>query len=246
MVRRGDEWKLVLREDQVEDILGAADAGEPEGAPRADSPERTGGLGEDSAEETSGPEGPASGGEDVYDCSDFAYQEEAQAELEYDPSDPSGLDGDSDGVACEALPGLDDAIGGAGDEPSDEPPAEDAPAGDQYDCSDFAAQEEAQAELAADPSDPSGLDADSDGAACEELDPRPDEPDGAGGEPGPQYPPETTTGDEPQYDEPEPEPAPAPSGDVDCGDLGPGEAEQYLLPGDPYNLDADGDGEPCE
>ena len=39
------------------------------------------------------------------DCADFATQPEAQAVLEQDPSDPNGLDGDGDGVACESLPG---------------------------------------------------------------------------------------------------------------------------------------------
>ena len=34
------------------------------------------------------------------DCSDYASQLEAQAVLDGDPSDPNGLDGDGDGVAC--------------------------------------------------------------------------------------------------------------------------------------------------
>lgn len=38
-----------------------------------------------------------------YDCADFATQEEAQAEYDKDPSDPHGLDADSDGIACETL-----------------------------------------------------------------------------------------------------------------------------------------------
>jgi hypothetical protein len=39
------------------------------------------------------------------DCNDFQFQEDAQAELERDPSDPHGLDGnDNDGIACESLP----------------------------------------------------------------------------------------------------------------------------------------------
>ena len=38
---------------------------------------------------------------DPYDCSDFDSQEVAQQVLEDDPSDPSGLDEDGDGVACE-------------------------------------------------------------------------------------------------------------------------------------------------
>jgi len=37
-------------------------------------------------------------------CSSFATQEEAQAVLNSDPSDPNGLDGDNDGSACEELP----------------------------------------------------------------------------------------------------------------------------------------------
>lgn len=38
-------------------------------------------------------------------CSDFKYQEDAQAVYDQDPSDPNGLDGDdNDGKACESLP----------------------------------------------------------------------------------------------------------------------------------------------
>lgn len=38
------------------------------------------------------------------DCSDFAYQEDAQAVLDATPGDPNGLDRDKDGIACETLP----------------------------------------------------------------------------------------------------------------------------------------------
>jgi hypothetical protein len=38
------------------------------------------------------------------DCKDFSTQEEAQAVLDADSSDPNGLDGDNDGKACESLP----------------------------------------------------------------------------------------------------------------------------------------------
>lgn len=38
------------------------------------------------------------------DCEDFATQEEAQAVLDDDPSDPHRLDGDNDGHACESRP----------------------------------------------------------------------------------------------------------------------------------------------
>lgn len=41
---------------------------------------------------------------DDVDCSDFDTQEEAQAVLDADPTDPYGLDRDGDGLACETLP----------------------------------------------------------------------------------------------------------------------------------------------
>jgi hypothetical protein len=47
-------------------------------------------------------------------CSDFDTQQEAQDELESDPSDPNNLDDDSDGTACETLPdGSGDSTGGS-------------------------------------------------------------------------------------------------------------------------------------
>jgi hypothetical protein len=44
---------------------------------------------------------PALAQADQYDCASFGSQESAQAELERDPSDPSNLDPDDDGQACE-------------------------------------------------------------------------------------------------------------------------------------------------
>jgi Excalibur calcium-binding domain len=38
------------------------------------------------------------------DCSDFRFQEDAQAVLDRNPSDPNHLDRDKDGIACENLP----------------------------------------------------------------------------------------------------------------------------------------------
>lgn len=38
-----------------------------------------------------------------YDCSDFSTQQEAQAVLDTDPTDPHKLDGNKDGAACESL-----------------------------------------------------------------------------------------------------------------------------------------------
>src|SRR5215218_5141665 len=75
------------------------------------------------------------------DCADFDTQQEAQAELNQDPSDPNGLDADDDGIACEEL--SDDEGGGGG-----------GPGERDLDCADFASQEEAQAELERDPTDP--------------------------------------------------------------------------------------------
>ena len=51
----------------------------------------------------SGPSDARRGGD--LDCSDISMQEEAQAVLDRDPSDPNRLDGDvQDGLACESLP----------------------------------------------------------------------------------------------------------------------------------------------
>ncbi len=102
-----------------------------------------------------------------------AAQAEAQAILDADPSDPNGLDADGDGVACEfeasstGEVSFEDGTGLVTDYAS--------PAPQQYgqtsdlDCADFGSREEAQAALDADPADPSDLDADGDGIACEEL-----------------------------------------------------------------------------
>jgi hypothetical protein len=95
------------------------------------------------------------------DCADFATQQEAQAVLDANPSDPNYLDGEGDGMACESLPSA-----SASAPPPPEP--ESVPTGD-LDCADFATQEEAQAVLDADPSDPNYLDGEGDGIACESL-----------------------------------------------------------------------------
>ncbi|NCO10430.1 excalibur calcium-binding domain-containing protein [Candidatus Saccharibacteria bacterium] len=48
--------------------------------------------------------GPAGAYGNYYNCDDFSTQEEAQEVYEDDYSDPHYLDGDDDGIACEALP----------------------------------------------------------------------------------------------------------------------------------------------
>ena len=93
--------------------------------------------------------------EDVFDCADFATQTGAQALLE--PKDPSKLDEDGDGKACEA---------------ESEGKAEDgtklaAKTGGDLDCIDFPSQKAAQAKLKAKPSDTNRLDLDNDGVACQ-------------------------------------------------------------------------------
>jgi hypothetical protein len=69
-------------------------------------------------EELADPTTPAFAQTDQYDCASFGSQESAQAELDRDPSDPSNLDPDDDGTACEDY---DYGVGTT------------SPAGDQYD-----------------------------------------------------------------------------------------------------------------
>jgi hypothetical protein len=52
-------------------------------------------------EEITAPLTPAQAQTDQYDCASFGSQGSAQAELERNPSDPSNLDSDDDGLACE-------------------------------------------------------------------------------------------------------------------------------------------------
>jgi micrococcal nuclease len=76
------------------------------------------------------------------------------------------------------LADLDNGIGGGEEcvkeeptqeEPTQEEPAPQIPSSSSLSCSDFATQEEAQAVLNADPSDPNRLDRDNDGIVCESL-----------------------------------------------------------------------------
>jgi Excalibur calcium-binding domain len=143
---------------------------------------------------------------DLYDCSDFDTQEEAQAQLL--PGDPYGLDGDNDGMACDTLPSGGTTSGGS--------PIGGGGGGGDLDCADFANQEDAQAVLERDPSDPNGLDADNDGIACEEL---------AGGGGG---------GGDGELD------------CADFATQQEAQAELDRDPSDPNNLDADADGVACE
>ncbi len=90
---------------------------------------------------------PLPGGDTGDSCASFTYQEDAQAALDSDPTDPAGLDADGDGFACDSLPKRNPGV----------------------DCSDFDFQQEAQSVYNADTSDPFNLDSDDDGIACENL-----------------------------------------------------------------------------
>ncbi|MER5450245.1 excalibur calcium-binding domain-containing protein [Streptomyces sp. NPDC002764] len=53
---------------------------------------------------TVGPAAAVAHAQNDLNCSDFAFQEDAQAVFNSDPSDPNRLDADNDGIACEDLP----------------------------------------------------------------------------------------------------------------------------------------------
>lgn len=124
------------------------------------------------------PAGYVTPGQDIYDCSTFQSQSQAQRVLRYDPSDPNRLDSEDgfvDGIACttftySAYPndrdftivtGTSTTPGGTFD------PNRYLGQGDRYGCLDFASHANAQAVLRADPSDPNRLDTNPrDGLAC--------------------------------------------------------------------------------
>ncbi len=55
-------------------------------------------------EQVVNPSTPALAQTDQYDCASFGSQESAQTELDRDPSDPSNLDPDGNGQACDDYP----------------------------------------------------------------------------------------------------------------------------------------------
>ena len=201
--------------------------------------------------DASTPSNPSANGD--LDCSDFASQTEAQEVLDDDPSDPNGLDADSDREACETqflessqksapapTPNPDPTL-------NSDPPAVPAPSGPStsgdLNCSDFGSQEEAQTALGADPSDPNGLDADSDGEACESLP----------SQTTPQPEPEPTPGPMPESTPPLPEPEQSPADPpaagggerLTCADFSTEDEASAVIPSNPQ-LDRDGDGRACE
>jgi len=129
-------------------------------------------------------------------CGSYQYQEDAQAALQ--AGGHGNLDGDHDGIACEALPhrgtapttpvtpkpvaqpvdtqhtgtqrGTTSHSGTATRGTSSSPARTTRPAINDLDCGDFTGRAQAQAVLDRDHSDPNRLDADHDGAACESYD----------------------------------------------------------------------------
>lgn len=101
-------------------------------------------------------------GEDL-DCMDFLFQEAAQAHLKANPSDPYGLDPESNGIACDIRPA--DYENSATDLTLVSEARSDA----DLDCEDFEYQQEAQMVLFRNASDPNSLDEDGNGYACEDI-----------------------------------------------------------------------------
>ena len=102
MVEVDGEWKLVMRDDLVSDIIAVIG---PDATPEKKAPEpekRT----PETTEQTEATERTEATRSAVpvrdYDCEDFETQEEAQLYLA--PGDPYGLDEDGNGLACETLP----------------------------------------------------------------------------------------------------------------------------------------------
>ncbi len=185
-----------------------------------------------------------------YDCDDFSTWQEAQAlfTAEGGPGDdPHGLDRDSDGVACQSLPGSPASAMAASDSPPASPniPAVPGskstvgpevlfdlpfdPYGPDRNCEDFATWWDAQNFYLATGGtgeDPHKLDHNADGTACETLPGAPQE---------------------------EPEPPPEPEFvDRNCVDFATWrEAQDFFLGqggpnDDPHRLDRNGDGLACE
>ncbi|MGH2615658.1 MAG: hypothetical protein ACRDJC_10500 [Thermomicrobiales bacterium] len=203
------------------------------------------------------------------DCEDFDTQEDAQATLDEDPSDPNNLDPNGDGIACGLLPSAADLDASSSGDVEAQQEAEDGnqnqtqeerrearraerQAGQEeaaLTCDDFATQEEAQEAFDEDPEGLIGLDANGDGIACEELaeaEPAADEQTREERRQNRR----NQQDDEPAdagvvIDEPE---QPLVQEDIDCVDFTFQEEAQQILdqdPSDPYNLDPSGDGFAC-
>ena len=168
MEKPDEEWKLLMREDLAQDILGTGIAPAPTTVPRPST------VPDSTVSETITPAPSVD-----LDCSDFATQAEAQAALAEDPTDPYGLDEDFDGIACEeTFPGSvpeDNQSSEFAPEPAPEPdpsvPAAPDPSSSGYPpppldpYGDWTCEEVGGGPYSVPPGSP--RDADGDGVACE-------------------------------------------------------------------------------
>lgn len=212
---------------------------------------------------------------DNLDCEDFTYQEEAQAVLEADSSDPNNLDPNKDGMACALLPSnaIDtgdnapvelaqtaederaqrqadrEARRAARESGQDENAAADEPV--EVTCADFATQADAQAAFDGDPDGLASLDGDGNGIACEELivdgtaDAAQDESREERRARRNRDAQSEATAEPTVIDEPR---SAAVREDLDCIDFEFQEEAQAVFnqdPADPFNLDPNGDGFAC-
>ncbi len=100
LLKTDGEWKLVMGDDLVSDIIAVIGPDEP---PIPETTTRESTEPQTNVPESTTPESTNSVAPvDVYDCTDFETQEEAQSYLA--PGDPYALDEDGNGLACENLP----------------------------------------------------------------------------------------------------------------------------------------------
>ena len=197
------------------------------------------------------------------DCEDFQTQEEAQAVLDADPSDPNNLDPNGDGIACGLLPSAVDL-----EQPANTNNTAGQQAADNQNqgkakrqrnknrqsqsgetttvtCANYTTAEEAQAAFDKDPKGLAALDSDGDGIACEELI--------AAGTNATNNPQNRRQDRQSQQSEPSNTAVDQPSGplpkeDLDCIDFQYQEDAQAIYnldPTDPFNLDPNKDGFAC-
>ena len=191
--------------------------------------------------------------QDVVDCTTFASFEEANTYIAAHPEAESAIDDDRDGTACEVYFGL---------EHRDQPARAAEPAagavlqlaqkekGD-LDCEDFQTQEEAQAVLLADPSDPNNLDPNGDGVACALLPLAADLQADTSSSPDAQTDESTNAGGKKKNKNNQPEEATqeTTTTTVSCADYATPKQAQKAFDKDPQGLaalDPDGNGVVCE
>ncbi len=129
-------------------------------------------------------------------------------------------------------------------------PAKSSPSSGDRDCSDFGTQEQVQQTLEGDPSDPNGLDSDSDGEACETLPQEAVQPKAAAQPrpqpvPQPQPTPQSQSAPEPPVQPQQTPPAAGGGGRLTCADFSTEAQATAAIPSNPQ-LDGDGDGRACE